>query len=195
MTLLLLGLVIFLGIHGFSMARGARADLIGRIGPLGYRGLYSVLSLIGFGLIVYGYGAYREAGQILVWSPPRAMSHLAATLMLPVFVLFVASNVYGKGGWIKARTKHPLFLAIKLWATAHLLANGDLGSIVLFAGFLAWAVIARIKVKQREITEGVPDRRAGFGVTDGVAIGVGLALYVGFAIWLHPLLIGVPVFG
>jgi uncharacterized membrane protein len=195
MTLLILGLVIFLGIHGFSMARAARQGVIDQIGPLGFRGLYSVVSFIGFGLIVYGYGEYRAAGAILVWSPPRGMSHLAAALMLPVFVLFVASNVYAKGGWIKARVKHPLFLAIKLWATAHLLANGDLGSMLLFGGFLGWAVIARIAVKRRELVEGAPDRSAGFGLMDAVALGAGLALYVVFALWLHPWLIGVPVFG
>jgi uncharacterized membrane protein len=192
MTLLMLGLVLFLGTHGFTILRGPRAALIAAIGDKPYRGGYSLLVAAGLALIVVGYGDQRAAGMIPVWDPPRGMAHAAALLMLPVFVLLAAP----KRCWLRARTRHPMLLAIKLWASAHLLANGDLGSMLLFGGFLAWAVVARIAVKRREAVEGAPDLSGiAFGRPDMLAIAIGAALYVAVALWLHQLAIGVAVIG
>ncbi len=193
MSLLILGLLLFLGTHLFTTQRVARASLRERLGANGYKIGYTVLSLAGLVLAVKGYGDYRAAGHIDVWTPPRALSHVALLLMMPVFVLLVASHA---PGLIKRAVRHPMLAAVKFWALAHLLANGDLGSMLLFGGFLAWAVFARISLKQREAVEGAPDFSAmKFGRGDLVAIAGGLAAYGVFAFVLHPLLIGVPVVG
>lgn len=191
MLLLVLGLILFLGGHAVSMKRDLRASLIARLGDGGYKALYSVVSLIGFGLVVYGYGAYRAAGYIPIWEPPAFTRHIASLLNLPIFILIASLYLPGK---IKAAAKHPMLLAVKIWATAHLIANGDLGSMLLFGSFLAWAVIARISAKKRTATVAVA-APAGFGRNDVLAIAIGLVAYVLFSFWLHPLLIGVSVTG
>jgi len=166
MLLLIFGLLLFLGTHLVTTQREVRASLRERFGENGYKIGYTVLSLAGFALLVKGYGDYRAAGYVDVWTPPRALAHMSLLLMLPVFAL------------------------------AHLLANGDLGSMLLFGGFLAWAVFARISLKRREAVEGAPDFSAmKFGRGDLVAIVGGLAAYGVFAFVLHPLLIGIPVVG
>ncbi len=189
MLLLILGLVLFLGAHALTTARGVRAGLIERLGEGGYKGAYTAASLIGFALIIYGFGVYRASGWIQVWSPPVWTKHLALLLNLPIFVLLAATN---SGGRIHAAVKHPMLLAVKIWATAHLISNGDLGGILLFGGFLAWAVIARISLKRRAGVT-VPASPAGFTTRDWTAIGAGLVLWFVFARWLHPWLIGVAV--
>ena len=186
MLLLILGLALFLGMHGFTMARGQREMMMKRFGEGGYKGIYTLVSLLGFVLIIYGFQLYRSGGMIPVWSPPMWMGHLALLLTLPIFILLAATN---SGGRIHAAVKHPMLLAVKIWAAAHLLANGDLGSILLFGGFLAWAVMARISLKRRA---GVTlPAASGFTQRDWIAIGAGLVLWFVFARWLHPLLIGV----
>jgi uncharacterized membrane protein len=187
MILLIIGLVLFLGTHAISMARGQRAALTERLGEGGFKGLYTALSLLGFVLIIYGFGAYRAAGMIPVWNPPFWMGHLSLLLTLPIFVLLAATN---SGGVIHAAVKHPMLLAVKIWATAHLLANGDLGSMLLFGGFLAWAVMARISLKRRPGVT-TPARPAGFTSRDWIALAAGLVLWFVFARWLHTWLIGV----
>jgi uncharacterized membrane protein len=189
MFLLILGLVLFLGMHGFTMLRGPRAALVGRLGEGGYKGLYTLVSLIGFGLMIWGYGAYRAAGYIPVWSPPVWTRHLAALLLLPVLPMLFSA--YAKG-FVKARLKHPMILAVKLWALAHLLANGDLGSILLFGGFLVWAVLAFMSMRRR------PAPAAAFVPNpgqDAAAILGGLIGYLALVFGLHRWLIGVGVFG
>jgi uncharacterized membrane protein len=191
MTTLVLGLVVFIGTHAFTIAREARAAAIRRLGEGGYKAAYSLLSLIGLVLIVYGFGAYRSGGYVQVWNPPVWTRHLALVLMWPAFVALAATYLPGR---IKGTLKHPMLAAVKIWALAHLLANGDLGSIVLFGGFLVWAVVARIAVKRRD--EGPPHGApaaapVGFR-NDLVALAIGTAVYVVFLVWLHPLLIGVP---
>lgn len=192
MLVLILGLVLFLGMHAVTMKRDWRARLIERFGAGGYKGLYSAVSLIGFGLLIYGYGLQRAAGYTVVWEPPVWTRHLALLLNLPIFILLAVGR---RPSWLLSRVKHPMLLAVKIWATAHLLANGDLGSILLFGGFLAWAVMARISVKRRpeEIARAAAMANVAFGRRDVIAIVAGLALYVVFALWLHPLLIGVSV--
>jgi uncharacterized membrane protein len=189
MLLLVFGLVLFLGTHALTMARGVRAGLVGRLGDGGYKIAYTAASLIGFALIIHGFGVYRASGWVQIWSPPVWTKHLALLLNLPIFVLLAASN---SGGRIHAAVKHPMLLAVKIWATAHLISNGDLGGILLFGGFLAWAVMARISLKRRAGVS-VPTSPGSFTMRDWSAIGAGLVLWFVFARWLHPWLIGVAV--
>ncbi|MGF9758040.1 NnrU family protein [Microvirga sp. 0TCS3.31] len=191
MTLLVLGLVLFLGTHSFSMARVTRAAIIGRIGEGPYKLLYTALSLAGIVLVSIGYGQYRAGGYIPVWDPPVWTRHLALLLVLIAFICFVAAYLPGH---IKARLKHPMLAGVKIWAFAHLLANGDLGSILLFGSFLVWAVLARISVKRRDVAaqHGGTAAPAGWR-NDILAVVIGTAVYLAFVFWLHPWLIGVSV--
>ena len=147
MLLLILGLAIFLGTHLFTAARAPRAALVGRIGEGPYKGLYSLVSLLGIVLVAYGFGRYRAEGWVDVWYPPVWTRHLALLLVWAAFVCVTAAYLPGR---IKRALKHPMLAGVKIWALAHLLANGDLGSILLFGSILAWAVIARITLKRRQ---------------------------------------------
>jgi uncharacterized membrane protein len=190
-TLLVLGLILFLGTHAFSMARSRRAAVVGRVGEGAYKGLYSLLSLAGVVLISIGYGQYRASGYIPVWDPPVWTRHLALLLVLVAFICFVAAYLPGH---IKARLKHPMLAGVKIWAFAHLLANGDLGSILLFGSFLVWGVAARISVKRRDVAAQHGGTAAPAGIrNDVLAVAIGTIVYVAFVFWLHPWLIGVPV--
>src|SRR3954471_8507876 len=192
MALLILGLVIFLGVHAFSMARAPRAALMARLGEGPYKGLYALASLIGIVLIAVGFGRYRASGYIEVWDPPVWTRHLALLLMWPAWVMVVAAYLPGR---IKRTLKHPMLAGVKVWALAHLLANGDLGAILLFGSILAWAVLARISAKRRdEVRDHAgPAAAPAGGRNDGLAVVVGTAAFFVFAIWLHPWLIGVAV--
>lgn len=194
MTLLLLGLVLFLGIHSVSIVSPAgRHDLARRLGEGPWKGLYTVVALAGFGLIIAGYAAARQA-PVVLWVPPVAMRHLAALLMLPVFVLLLAAYLPGR---IQRAARHPMLLATKFWALAHLLANGNLADVLLFGSFLAWAVADRISVKRRAaagLLRPVQGASAGSG-NDAIALVGGLALYAVFAFWAHGFLFGVRPFG
>ena len=192
MTYLLLGLLIFLGIHSVRIiADDFRIRTIASIGPGAWKGIYAVISLIGFALIVYGYGLSRAEGGFL-WNPPRWTNHIAALLMLVSFVLLVAA--YVPGNRIKAKIGHPMVAGVKVWAFAHLLCNGRVGDVLLFGAFLAWAIASFIAARRR-------DRAAGtVYVTKGVSrdllvIAVGFVAYGVFAFWAHYLLIGVKPFG
>jgi uncharacterized membrane protein len=187
MLLLILGIVIFLGVHTMTTLREKRGDLIGRFGQNGYKAIYSLGSLVGLVLIIYGYGAYRAGGYIPVWNAPFAMAYLAVPLMWVAFVALVAA--YAPVGRIKSTLKHPMLVAVKIWALAHLLANGDLGSMILFGSFLAWAVYDRISVKKRGELGPAP---APFGKGDWIAIGAGTAAWL-FFFAFHNALIGVRV--
>src|SRR5690349_16096970 len=146
MGIFIIGLVLFLGIHTVSIvAPQWRDGQVARLGEGPWKGIYSVVSAIGLGLLIYGYGLARQ-NPVVLYSPPAALRHLALLVMLPVFPLLVAAYVPGR---IKAMAKHPMLLATKLWALAHLLANGTLADVLLFGGFLAWAVADRISVKRR----------------------------------------------
>jgi uncharacterized membrane protein len=194
MLLLILGLVLFLGIHSVSIVSASgRHRLVQQMGEGPWKGLYSLVSLAGFVLIVVGYGAAREA-PVVLYSLPNGFRHLAAVLMLPVFVLLLAAYLPGR---IQRAAKHPMLLAVKLWALAHLLANGTLADVLLFGGFLAWAVVDRISVKKRAaaglLRPGpvLPGSKA----NDAIALVGGLGLYVLFVVWAHAWLIGVRPFG
>jgi len=186
MTLLIIGLLIFLGIHSISIvAEPTRDHLHARVGEGGWKGLYSLLSLVGLVLLVYGYGDARMQPQ-LIYLPPPWLRHVALLLLLPVFVLLLATYFPGR---IKAVVKHPTFTAIKLWALAHLLANGMLADLLLFGGFLLWAVAGRISMKRREARP-LPGLAPSV-LNDVIAVAVGFGLYVVFVLWGHAWLIGV----
>jgi uncharacterized membrane protein len=194
MLILILGLVLFLGMHAFSMARAKRAQVIGEVGESRYKLVYTGVSVLGLVLIAYGFHLYRESGYIAVWNPPVFTRHLSLVLTLLAFIVLASAYLPGH---IRAKAKHPMLLAVKIWATAHLLANGDLGSILLFGGFLAWAVVARISAKRRALSptavaaqHGVVAAPAGWR-NDAIAVVVGLAVWFVFGKFLHPILIGV----
>ena len=190
MLTLILGIVVFLGAHTLSTFRDTRTALIARFGEGPYKIGFSVVSLIGLVLIVSGFSRYRAEGWVQIWMPPTGMRHLTITLMWFAFVALACMNP--SPGRIRGWLRHPMLVAIKIWALAHLLANGDLGGMVLFSAFLAWAVFDRIAVKRRG-DMGAP-RVGGFTRADAIALGAGTIGYVAM-IFLHPLLIGVPVIG
>ena len=184
MTLLILGIIVFLGVHLLPTFPDMRDRLIGRLGESGYRAMFSTLSMLGFVLIVWG---FARAPVIQVWSPPNWARYVAMVLMVPVFILLVAAYVPGE---IKAKVEHPFLVAIKTWALAHLIANGDLAAIILFGSFLAYAVFDRITLERRPETDLVTVAETGPARNDLIAVVGGLILYVVFLVWLHPLLIG-----
>jgi uncharacterized membrane protein len=190
MLLLILGLVLFLGVHSTAIIDNAwRERMITRFGELPWKAGYGLLALAGLILIVNGYGDAR-ASPVPLYVPPVWMRHVALLLMLPVFPLLFAAYLPGR---IQSAAKHPMLLAVKIWATAHLLANGTLADVLLFGGFLAWAVADRISLKRRPQPE-VPGAPAG-RYNDLIALGGGLVLYVLFILWLHRWLIGVSPIG
>ena len=189
MTWLIVGLVLFLGLHSVSIVAPAwRQAQIERRGENAWKGVYSVVSLIGFVALVYGYGQARLSPTVL-YAPPAALRHLSLLLMLPVFVLLIAAYFPGR---IRRATRHPMLVAVMLWATAHLLANGTLAAVLLFGGFLVWAAIDRISVAQRSSADqhGAPAAPVRT-YNDAIALVGGLAVYVLFIGWAHRWLIGV----
>ena len=187
MSLLILGLVLFLGIHTLTTMRETRAAVIGRLGEGGYKGLYSLVSAVGLVLIVWGFGRYRSGGYIQVWNPPQAIFHpIALVLLWFAFVALVAT--YAPAGKIKAVLRHPMLVAVKAWALSHLLVNGDLGSMLLFGGLLAWAVYDRIALKRRGDMGAPPVD--GFKLNDAIVVAIGTVAYLAM-MWLHESLIGV----
>jgi len=189
MLVLVAGLVIFLGVHSVSIVAGDwRAATIARVGERPWKGVYSLASAVGLALIVVGYGLARR-DPVVLYVPPAGLRHLALVLMLPVFPLLFAAYLPGR---IRAIAKHPFLLAVKLWALAHLLANGMLADVLLFGGFLAWAVADRISVKRRPAaqTHEVPAAPA-TSANDAIALIGGLAVYVVFLVWAHRWIIGV----
>lgn len=193
MSLLIAGLVIFLGIHSIRIfAEPTRQGLIARIGEKPYKGLYTVVSLIGFVLIVWGYGEARVTTSP-VWNPPIAMRHLASLLTLVSFVFLAAS--YVPGNRIKRALGHPMILGVKLWAVAHLLANGTVADILLFGSFLLWAVLDFRAARMRDRDAGVKPVSDVSMARDLVTVIAGVLAWVVFALWLHGWLIGIKPFG
>src|SRR5215218_5008290 len=188
---MIVGLVLFFGVHTLTTQRALRATAIGSMGEGGYKIGYSLVSAVGLALIIWGFANYRASGWIDVWSPPTAFKHITVALMLPAIILVVASYIRGR---IYTTLKHPMLTGIKLWAAAHLLANGDLGSIILFGSFLAWAVFDRISLKRRP-DAGAPPIPVGGPGNDLIAVAVGVVAYLALAFAFHPVVIGVPVVG
>ena len=190
MGVLLLGFVIFFAVHSVSIVNEPWRDrMVAKMGEWPWKGVYSLVAIAGFVLIVWGYGLARS-DPVFLYAPPMWLRHLALLLLVPVFPLLLATYLPGR---IQAATKHPMLAATKLWAVAHLLANGMLADVLLFGGFLAWAVVDRISMKRRKQRSipGAPPSK----VNDIIAVIFGLALYVAFALWLHTWLIGISPIG
>ena len=191
LALEILGLIVFLGMHVFVTMRDRRAALVARIGEWPYRGLFSLVSIVGIVLIGYGFAAYRAAGPIMVWYPPGWTRHIVVALMWPASIMIAAAYIPGN---IKRVLKHPMLVGVKTWAFAHLCANGDLGGIILFGSVLAWAVYDRITLKRRK-DAGAPPIPIGGTKNDIIAIVVGTIIYLALGFVFHPVVIGVPAFG
>ena len=192
MSLLILGLVLFLGVHTLTTQREARAAAIGRLGEGPYKGVYSLVSAIGLVLIVWGFSRYRSAGYIQVWDPPVAIFHPIALILL-WFAFVALTAAYAPPGKIKAVLRHPMLVAVKAWALSHLLVNGDLGSMLLFGGLLAWAVYDRIALKRRgDAGDAGAPPVDGFKAADAIVVAIGSVAYLA-VFWLHETLIGVAV--
>jgi uncharacterized membrane protein len=190
MAILIIGLAIFLGVHSISIvAPGLRGRALARFGEPGWKGLYAVISAAGFALLLYGFHLARQT-PVVLYVPPAWMRHVTFLLMLPVFPLILAAYLPGR---IKAVTQHPMLAAVKFWAFAHLLSNGTLADVLLFGGFLAWAVCDRISLKRRP-PQAIRTAPAG-RFNDLIAVVLGLALYALFIGWAHVRLFGVSPLG
>jgi len=192
MTLLVLGLVIFLGVHSTRVfADGWRSAQVARLGEKGWKGLYTLASVVGLVMLVWGYGVARQT-PVPLWTPVVGLRHLASLLTLLAFVLIAA--VYVPRNSLKARIGHPMVVGVKVWALSHLLANHTLADLLLFGGFLVWAVLCFRAARRR-------DRAAGTTYPAGTLQGnlltvvTGVAGWLVFAMWLHGPLIGVRPFG
>jgi uncharacterized membrane protein len=189
MTLLIAGLVLFLGVHSIAIfAPNARGRALQAWGEAPWKAAHGIVSLIGFAALIYGFGLARQA-PVVLYTPPHWLRHVTFLLMLPVFPLLIAAYLPGR---IRTAAKHPMLAAVKFWALAHLLANGTLADVLLFGGFLAWAVMDRISLKRRQqsIKTAPPGK-----FNDLVAVVVGLALYALFIGWAHLKLFGVSPLG
>jgi uncharacterized membrane protein len=192
MIYLVAGLVLFLGLHSTRVfAEGWRTQRVAGWGANGWKGFYSLLSLAGFVLICYGYGVSRQT-PIDLWMPPLWTRHVTALLTLPVFIMLAAS--YMPGSHLKAALKHPMTLSVKVWALAHLISNGRLSDVLLFGGFLVWAVLVFIAARKRDRAQGVTYSASGW-TKDIIAVVAGLIAYLVFARYLHLMLIGVSPLG
>ena len=192
MTALVLGLLIFLGVHSARIvAEPWRTRVLAGGGEGAWKGIYTVLSLVGFGLIIWGYGAARQ-DPVALWAPMAWTRHLASLLTLVAFVLLAAAYVPGNG--IKSRLHHPMVLGVKTWAFAHLLANHTLADLLLFGGFLVWAALSFRAARARDRAAGTV-YPAGSAARTAIAVVVGLVAWAVFAFWAHRAWIGVPPFG
>lgn len=193
MTLLILGLVLFLAVHSTRIvADGWRTRMVARMGEIPWKAVYSIVSIAGFVLIVYGYGLARQA-PVVLWPPlPAGVRHLASLLTLVFFVFFVAA--YVPRNHIKARLHHPMVLGVKLWAFGHLLANNTLADLLLFGSFLVWAVLSFRAARARDRAEAkvYPPGRVSMTV---LSVVIGVAAWATFAFWLHARWIGVAPMG
>ncbi|SDE08328.1 Uncharacterized membrane protein [Variovorax sp. CF079] len=189
MSLLVVGLILFLGIHSVSIVAPAwRGAQIERRGERVWKGMYALASLAGLVLLIYGYGLARQT-PVVLYTPPPALRHVALLLMLPVFPLLFAAYLPGR---IQRTVKHPMLLAVALWATAHLLGNGTLADVLLFGAFLVWAAADWISVQRRAVPHSVPGAPPG-ALNDIMALAGGLVVYAGFLFGAHRWLTGVSL--
>ena len=190
--ILIVGLAVFLATHVFVSFREARASVIERVGLSLYRTLFAIVSLVGLALIIWGYGQYRAHDLIQLWSPPAFMRHITIGLVFFAAIFVVAAFFPSH---IKTRLKHPMLAGVKTWALAHLLSNGDLGSVLLFGTFLAWGVYARIAAKRRGDIGAAATPAPDGWTSDVIVVALGTAIFLALGFWFHPYVIGVPVFG
>ena len=192
MAYLIAGLVIFLGVHSVRIfADGWRTQTLARMGEGAYKGIYSLLSIAGFALIIYGFGLARET-PVVLWTPPVGLRRAASLLTLIAFVFLTAAYVPRNG--IKARFHHPMVLGVKFWSLAHLLANGQLPQVLLFGSFLVWAVLDFIASRRRDRAAGT-HYAAGTLTMTVITLVAGCLAWMAFALHLHGWLIGVRPFG
>ena len=192
LTYLIAGLVLFLGVHSTRVfANDWRNQTVARLGERPFKGIYALLSIAGFVLLVWGYGQARQQG-VMLWNPPVFTRHLAALLTLVSFVLLAAA--YVPGNQIKAKLHHPMVLGTKVWALAHLLSNGSLADTVLFGSFLLWAVLLFAASRRRDRREQTVYAPGNAGAT-AITVAVGVVAWAAFAFWLHRIVIGVSPFG
>ena len=192
MTALILGLIVFLGVHSLRVSGEARRTaLMQRLGENGYKGLYSLAAGVGLALIIWGYSVARLS-PVPLWTPMVWPRHLAALLTLVAFILLAAAYVPGNG--IKARLHHPMVLSIKTWALAHLLANHTLADALLFGGFLVWAALSFRAARARDRATGTVYASGTLAMTL-LTVVVGTAAWAGFALWLHRAWLGVAPLG
>jgi uncharacterized membrane protein len=192
MSLLVIGLILFLGVHSVRIfADTWRRHTISRIGLGAWKAAYSLVSIAGFVLIVFGWSAARSAPEVL-WAAPLWMKHAASLFTLLAFVLLAAAYVPGNA--IKAAVGHPMVAGVKLWAFVHLLVNGTLAGVLLFGSFLVWSVIDYVASRRRDRREGVVRARGSLGAT-AVTVVIGVAAWAAFAFWGHAALIGVAPLG
>jgi uncharacterized membrane protein len=190
--ILIVGLAVFLATHVFVSFREARARVIERVGLSLYRTLFVIISLVGLALIIWGYAQYRAHDLIQLWSPPAFMRHITIGLVFFAAIFIVAAFFPSH---IKTRLKHPMLAGVKAWALAHLLSNGDLGSVLLFGTFLAWGVYARIAAKRRGDIGAAATPAPDGWTSDVIVVALGTAIFLALGFWFHPYVIGVPVFG
>ena len=190
--ILIVGLAVFLATHVFVSFREARALVIERVGLSLYRTLFVIISLVGLALIIWGYAQYRAHDLIQLWSPPAFMRHITIGLVFFAAIFIVAAFFPSH---IKTRLKHPMLAGVKAWALAHLLSNGDLGSVLLFGTFLAWGVYARIAAKRRGDIGAAATPAPDGWTSDVIVVALGTAIFLALGFWFHPYVIGVPVFG
>ncbi|HTM75514.1 MAG TPA: NnrU family protein [Pseudolabrys sp.] len=190
--ILIVGLAVFLATHVFVSFRETRASVIERVGLPLYRGLFAIVSLAGLALITWGYAQYRAHDLIQLWSPPAFMRHITVGLVLFAMIFIVAAFIPSH---IRTRLKHPMLAGVKTWALAHLLSNGDLGSILLFGTFLAWGIYARIAAKRRGDIGAAANPAPEGWTNDIIVVVLGAAVFLVLGFWFHPYVIGVPVFG
>jgi len=191
LVILVFGLAVLLAPHTLTAFRAARQGMVDRLGLGPYKAIYSLVSLAGILLIAFGYGLDRSGGRIELWHPPIGLRHFGAFLVWPAVIMIMAAYVPGR---IKVALKHPFLAGIKLWAAAHLIANGDLASIVLFGTILGWAVFDRISLRHRTDAGG-PQIPIGGLRKDAIAVAAGTVLYILLVRYFHPYVIGVAVFG
>lgn len=192
MLVLVLGLLLFLGAHSVRIvADGWRARCIAQRGELSWKGAYTVVSLLGLGLIVWGFALARQQ-PVVLWQPPVMLKHLNSLFTLLAFVLLAAA--YVPRNQIRARVHHPMVAGVKLWAFGHLLATATLADAVLFGAFLVWAVLDFGAARRRDRALGTPYPPGHLGGTV-VAVVVGVLGWAAFAFWLHAAWIGVAPFG
>ena len=191
MTLLVAGLILFVVVHSLRIFTDDwRSQMVARLGPMAWKGLISVASLVGIIMMSKGYAAARAA-PVVLWQLPVWLSHLVSLLTLAAFILFVAA--YIPKNKIKSQLGHPMVISVKIWAFSHLLANGSLADLVLFGGLLAWAVMSFRAARQRDRRDGVVRPAGAMGPTLA-AVGVGGAIWAWFAFYGHAWLIGVQPF-
>ena len=191
LLVLVLGLILFLGPHVFITMRPHRDAAVKRLGEWFYKGLFAVVTIVGLFVAGKGFGMYEAAGPITLWTPPTWTKHITEGLMLLACIFVAAAYLRGA---IKRVLKHPMLVGVKTWAVAHLLANGDLGGIILFGSVLAWAVYDRVSLKRRS-DPGAPPIPEGGLANDIAAVVVGIILFLALGLVFHPLVVGRHVFG